>query len=122
MATLEGKKVVVVGGSSGIGYGVAKASLLSLAAHVVIASSSAQKVSKAVARLLAEPDLQKLSGLTGKVTGDVVDLGNAQSIRAFFEKIGEFDHLILTAGTVPELQSLHDTDLDNSRGMCILLR
>ena len=55
MATLQGKKVVVIGGSSGIGYGVARASLLSLAEHVIVASSSQAKVTAAVGKLLVDP-------------------------------------------------------------------
>lgn len=38
--TLQGKKIVVVGGSSGIGYSVAKAALKEVAGHVLVASSS----------------------------------------------------------------------------------
>lgn len=116
MATLQGKKIVVIGGSSGIGYGVVKASLLSLAAHVIVASSSAQKVAKAVSRLVAEPALQAIPGLASKVTGDAVDLGDTQSIRAFFEKIGEFDHLVITGGTLPEATRLRGANLNNMRG------
>lgn len=121
MATLQGKRIVIIGGSSGIGYGVAKSSLLSLAEHVIIASSSAEKVAKAVARLVAEPDLQAVQGLSGKVTGDVADLGNPQSLRTFFEKVGEFDHLVLTGGTLSGgAQSLREIDLDNSRSTYLL--
>lgn len=117
MATLQGKRIVVIGGSSGIGYSVAKSSLLSLAEHVTIASSSAEKVAKAVERLLAEPDLQAIQDLAGKVSGDVADLGNTQSTRAFIEKVGEFDHLVITGGRVePKSPRLYDTDLDNIRG------
>ncbi|KAL5532532.1 hypothetical protein ACEPAF_4306 [Sanghuangporus sanghuang] len=47
MASLSGKTVLVVGGSSGIGYGVAKASLLSRAAKVTIGSSSQAKIESA---------------------------------------------------------------------------
>ena len=61
MATLAGKTVLVIGGSSGIGYGVAKASLLSRAARVIIGSSSQQKVDGALARLKSET-----SGAEGK--------------------------------------------------------
>ena len=63
MAALQGKRIIVIGGSSGIGYSVAKASLLSLAEHVTIASSSQAKVAAAVERLLADPDLLESEGL-----------------------------------------------------------
>ena len=95
MATLEGKKVVVIGGSSGIGFGVAKASLLSHAELVIIASSSSQKVQDAVSRLEKEASSR---GLKGKVVGKVVDGGSPESIKEFAFGIGEIDHLVWTAG------------------------
>ena len=96
MATLEGKRVVVVGGSSGIGFGVAKASLLSHAELVIIASSSAQKVQDAVSRLEKEISSR---GLKGKVVGKVVDGGSPESIKEFASGIGEIDHFVWTAGS-----------------------
>lgn len=115
MATLEGKKIVILGGSSGIGYGVAKASLLNLAEHVLIASSSRAKVDTAVARLLAEPALQSQS-LQGRVSGDVIDLKDTQDVAAFFEKIGEIDHLIITSGTVSTIVDFRADDLTKFKG------
>lgn len=115
MATLEGKKIVILGGSSGIGYGVAKASLLNLAEHVLIASSSRAKVDTAVARLLAEPALQSQS-LQGRVSGDVIDLKDTQEVAAFFEKIGEIDHLIVTSGTVSTIVDFRADDLTKFKG------
>ncbi|KAG8678386.1 fusarubin cluster-dehydrogenase, partial [Ceratobasidium sp. 395] len=47
---LHGKKVLIIGGSSGIGFGVAAAALAN-GASVVIASSSQPKVGAAVERL-----------------------------------------------------------------------
>ena len=82
MATLEGKRVVVVGGSSGIGFGVAKGSLISQAELVVIASSSEEKVKNAVSRLENEVSTR---GLKGKVVGKVVDAGSGDSIKQFAE-------------------------------------
>ncbi|KAJ3553812.1 hypothetical protein NM688_g3420 [Phlebia brevispora] len=113
MATLAGKKIVVIGGSSGIGYAVAKASLLSLADHVLIASSSAAKVETAVSRLLAEPDLQKLQpGLQARLSGDTLDLADTGAVRAFFAKIGEIDHLIITSGGISLQIDFRSEDLD----------
>ena len=96
MATLQGKKIVILGGSSGIGYGVAKASLLSLADHVLVASSSLAKVDTAVQRPLAEPPLRDQPNLRNRIGGDVLDLKDGDAIRRFFDKIGEIDHLIIT--------------------------
>ncbi|KJA26771.1 hypothetical protein HYPSUDRAFT_212924 [Hypholoma sublateritium FD-334 SS-4] len=70
MATLQNKTVVVVGGSSGIGFGVTLAALQSLASVVIIASSNAERVAGAVAQLQAHK-------LPGEVRGEVVDARDA---------------------------------------------
>lgn len=117
MSTLQGKKVVVIGGSSGIGYGVAKGSLLSLADHVTIASSSQAKVDAAVSRLLAEPELQKLQfDVQSRLTGDIVDLQDTKAIRSFFDRVGEIDHVVITGGGRPTPINIRETDLDKLKG------
>ena len=116
MATLQGKKIVIIGGSSGIGYGVAKASLLSYANHVIIASSSREKVDVAVQRLLAEPELQRQADVKNRLTGDTVDLRNTQAVQAFCERIGEIDHLIITSGGLSTQFEYRSEDLDKHRG------
>jgi NAD(P)-dependent dehydrogenase (short-subunit alcohol dehydrogenase family) len=84
MSTLEGKRVVVLGGSSGIGFGVAKAAAQE-GAQLVIASSQKKHVDEAVSML---------SG----AEGHVIDLSDIAAIEALFGKIGQFDHLAYTAG------------------------
>ncbi|KAH8115656.1 short-chain dehydrogenase/reductase SDR [Phellopilus nigrolimitatus] len=111
MATLEGKKIAVVGGSSGIGYAVAKASLLSLAHHVIIGSSSQAKVEAAVSRIQAE-----LSGkvVKGTISGEVINARDSASVKAFFEKVGEIDHLVWSSGDSLPIGFL-DVDLDQRK-------
>lgn len=87
--------MVVIGGSSGIGYSVAKAALLERAAHVIIGSSSKDKVENALKRLKA--DVANAS-VEGQLVGDVVDGKEADSVKAFFEKLGDIDHLVWTSG------------------------
>jgi NAD(P)-dependent dehydrogenase (short-subunit alcohol dehydrogenase family) len=82
--SLDGKRVIVIGGASGIGFAVAALSR-ELGAEVVIASSNAANVDAAVGRL---------SG----TTGSTVDLRNEASVSRLFEKLGAFDHLAITAG------------------------
>jgi len=94
MATLAGKTVVILGGTSGIGFGVAKASLLSEAAHVVVASSTQAKVEKAIASLR---DLIAQKSLPGTVAGQVVDAYKDDQVQAFFEGLGEIDHIVWTS-------------------------
>jgi NAD(P)-dependent dehydrogenase (short-subunit alcohol dehydrogenase family) len=100
MATLAGQTVLIVGGSSGIGFGVAKSSLLSLASHVIIASSTPAKVTNAVERLQAVLNESKAAGkaLPGTVKGEIVDAKSGDSVKDLTNRVGEIDHLIWTSG------------------------
>ncbi len=82
--SLDGQRVVVIGGASGIGFAVA-ALAREMGARVVIASSQAANVESAVARI-------------GGATGGAVDLRDEASVSRFFEDLGPFDHLAITAG------------------------
>ena len=82
---LDGKRVVVLGGSSGIGFAVARAAL-DQGAKVHIGSSGPAKVEAALARL-------------GEgAGGGTVNLTDEASVAAFFAQAGGFDHLAYTAG------------------------
>jgi NAD(P)-dependent dehydrogenase (short-subunit alcohol dehydrogenase family) len=83
--SLAGKRVVVIGGSSGIGFSVAKGALLE-GASVVIGSSNVQNVEAAAVRLGAGAE------------GGPVDVRDEASVAAFFERVGPLDHLVYTAG------------------------
>ncbi len=83
--TLHGRKVVVVGGTSGIGLAVAKA-VLADGATVVVGSHNRAKIDAAVAAL----------GMSA--TGGVLNVNDESSITAFFEQVGPLDHLVYTAG------------------------
>jgi NAD(P)-dependent dehydrogenase (short-subunit alcohol dehydrogenase family) len=99
---LKDKRVVVLGGSSGIGFAVAKLAA-SEGAKVVIASSSAERVQKAIA------------SVGGEVEGHAVDLADERAVENFFEKLGRFDHLVYTAGDSLALHDLASTDLKKAR-------
>jgi NAD(P)-dependent dehydrogenase (short-subunit alcohol dehydrogenase family) len=82
---LEGKKVVVIGGSSGIGLGIAQASAV-IGATIVIASRSAQKL-KAASKLIA-----------GQVQSYAVNLADEEAVSNVMGQIGAMDHLIVSGG------------------------
>ena len=82
--SLDGKRVVVIGGASGIGFAVAELAQ-ALGASVVIGSSGGTKVADAAARI---------PGAAGRA----VDLRDERSVAGFFEDLGAFDHLAITAG------------------------
>jgi NAD(P)-dependent dehydrogenase (short-subunit alcohol dehydrogenase family) len=77
---LQGKKVVIIGGSSGIGLAAAKAAAAE-GAQVIIASRSEEKLRKAAAEI------------KGKVESLPVNTLDEASVKALFERVGEFDHL-----------------------------
>jgi len=101
-ARLDGKKVIVLGGSSGIGYAVAEYALAE-GARVVIGSSHAGRVDAAVA------------ALGTKAEGNALDLTDEAAIEAFFNGVGSFDHLVFTAGDSLKLGEIGATDLSLAR-------
>jgi NAD(P)-dependent dehydrogenase (short-subunit alcohol dehydrogenase family) len=99
---LSGQRVVVLGGSSGIGLAVAR-QVVAQGASAVIASSNADRVKQAIATL------------DGKAEGHSLDLSNEQDIQSFFQRLGDFDHLVFTAGDTLQLNELVATDLNKAR-------
>ena len=107
MTTLAGLTILVVGGSSGIGFGVAKLCLLEQASLVIIASSNKAKVDNAVSRLVSEvPDAE------AKVKGEVVDAKHTKEVKNLMERVGEIDHLVWTSGE-PFKLTFPDIDIDD---------
>ncbi len=96
--SMHGQRVVVLGGSSGIGLATAQAAGRA-GAGVVIASSRRARVDEALAMLPEGAE------------GHALDLTDAAAVEALFGRIGAFDHLVFTAGETLMLGSLADTDL-----------
>ena len=102
MMTLTGKKVMVLGGSSGIGLATAKAAAAE-GAQVTIVSGNRERIDQALKELPAGSE------------GHAVDLGNEAAIRAFFSAAGNFDHLVYTAGENISLGDISETEVDTAR-------
>jgi len=102
LGELSEKRIVVLGGSSGIGLAVAQ-QVVARGARAIIASSNADRVKQAVATL------------DGKADGHMLDLSNERDIQNFFQRIGDFDHLVFTAGDTLQLNELVATDLTKAR-------
>jgi len=101
-SSLHNQRVVLLGGTSGIGLAAARAASVA-GASVIIASSSRQRVADALAEL------------GGRAEGQAVDVENEAAVRAFFEQVGFFDHLVYSAGDSLQLGALADTSIDAIR-------
>ena len=98
----DNERVVIVGGSSGIGLAVAEEVALK-GADVVIVSSNAERVQEAI------------RSIGGKARGQAVDVSDEKAVERFFTNLGAFDHLVFTAGDSLQLHELADTDLKQAR-------
>jgi NAD(P)-dependent dehydrogenase (short-subunit alcohol dehydrogenase family) len=98
----ENKRVVIVGGSSGIGLAVAHEVALQ-GAEVVIVSSNAERVQEAI------------KSIGGEARGEAVDVSDEKAVERLFTKLGAFDHLVFTAGDSLPLRELATTDLKQAR-------
>jgi NAD(P)-dependent dehydrogenase (short-subunit alcohol dehydrogenase family) len=101
-SSICGRKVIVLGGSSGLGLATAKAAAAE-GAKVCIVSGNRHRIDQA------------LTHLPGDSEGYAIDLSMEENIRSFFEKAGPFDHLIYPAGENLSLSNIVETDIDEAR-------
>ena len=101
---LRGQRVVVVGGTSGMGLGAVRAAA-GAGAEVVVAGRR-----PVAERAPVHPDGRRIEHV-------VVDAGDEASVRAMFDAIGELDHLLVTASPAPgSWGAFLDQDLAAARG------
>lgn len=81
---LLNQKIVIIGGSSGIGLEIAKQAV-ALGAEVIIASRSEHKLQQAITQIGSQ------------VVSYVLDTTQEQQMKTFFEEIGAYDHLVVSA-------------------------
>src|SRR4051812_30820808 len=98
---LKDKRIVILGGSAGIGLAVAELAVRE-GARVVIGSSNRARIDSALTRL---PGAE----------GYVVDLRDHSAVGRFFERLVELDHLVYTAGEELLLAPLDALDLVEAR-------
>ena len=99
---LKGKKIILLGGTSGLGLATAKAASAE-GADIIIGSGSQQRVDQALSQL---PD---------GTLGQVVDLSQELHIEKFFSTTGSFDHLVYTAGENLNLNTIAGTDIAKAK-------
>ncbi|GAB3909242.1 SDR family oxidoreductase [Mucilaginibacter boryungensis] len=98
--SLQNKRVIILGGSSGIGLATAKAASAD-GASVIIVSGNQQRIDSALAEL------------PPTATGYTINLSHESNIKSFFENIGKFDHLVYTAGENLTLNNIAETEIDS---------
>ncbi|EPE35027.1 NAD(P)-binding Rossmann-fold containing protein [Glarea lozoyensis ATCC 20868] len=100
------KHILIIGGSSGLGYAVAELSLES-SAKVTISSSSPKRIETAVSKLKeAFPDAE-VNGHACDLSGEDVE----SHIVELFEKVGKVDHVVFTAGDALASMKISEIDL-----------
>ncbi|MFG1207890.1 SDR family oxidoreductase [Xanthobacter flavus] len=105
-SALADRRVVVIGGTKGIGFATAEAAVAE-GAEVVVASRDASRVAGAVERLGAKAPGAGASGAS-------LDIADAEAVARFFGQIGPFDHLVTTAAHVVR-KPLLEADLNEAR-------
>ncbi len=102
VGVMQGKRIIVLGGSAGIGLAVAERAARE-GARVVVASHDPRRIERAVARI---PGGQ----------GHAVDLRSEPAVRALFDRVGgPIDHLVYTAGEELLLSPLSELDFQDAR-------
>lgn len=104
MTSLDGKKVLIFGGSRGIGLGVAKAAL-DKGVEVFIAGRSPEKLEAAKNALNNHPKLRTFAA----------DMTKEADVARAFAETGALDHFVTTAGTPPPTVPIGDIDIDATR-------
>jgi NAD(P)-dependent dehydrogenase (short-subunit alcohol dehydrogenase family) len=102
VSSLKGKRIVLLGGTSGFGLATAKAAAEE-GAEIVVVSSSRQRVDGALAVLPRGSQ------------GHLANLADEQDIENLFKQIGEFDHLVFTAGENLQFNDLSSVNMDEAR-------
>jgi len=104
---LTGKRVILLGASTGIGFATAKAAAEE-GANVVVVSGNRQRIDNALRSLPAGSE------------GHAVDLSKEENIRDFFQHIGSFDHLVYSAAENISLSSIATTNIEQARSFLTL--
>jgi NAD(P)-dependent dehydrogenase (short-subunit alcohol dehydrogenase family) len=97
--SLKNNRVLIIGGTSGIGLAVAKA-VAERGAIPIVASRRQSSVDRALAEL---PD---------EARGAVIDVADPAALDEFVEIVGDIEHLVFTAGDSLEQAKLADLTPD----------
>ncbi len=108
---LANARILIIGGSSGIGYSVAEASL-EYGGHVIISSSQQSRIDGAIKQLL-----QTYPSAKGRIYGYACDLSSPSveaNIEHLYAQCGDnLDHIVFTAGEKLAIMPLANATLEN---------
>ena len=99
---IGGQRVVLIGGTSGIGLATARLAA-ERGARVVVVSGRQESVRRALAELPAGTD------------GHAVDVRDPVALDALFDRIGAVDHLVYTSGEPLALSPIAQLDVQTAR-------
>jgi len=102
--SLTEQRIVIIGGTSGMGLATARAAAR-VGAAVTVVSSRPERVEAAVAEL---PD---------GCDGAVLDVRDEDAVVGLFERVGELDHLVFTAGDAFTPRPLIEMSPDEARAV-----
>ncbi len=88
MTSIANNRVLVIGGSSGIGLAIAQQAA-AIDAHVTIASRSAEKLARAA------------DSMAAGIAVAVLDTGDETAIERFFIENEAWDHIVVSAAQTP---------------------
>lgn len=100
---ITNRKIIVVGGSSGMGLAVVRAAL-ARGAEVTAVGRSADRLERVVSEL----------GRENHVKSVAADVTQEDDVRRLFETVGRFDHLVVTAADLA-YQTIRELNLDAVR-------
>jgi NAD(P)-dependent dehydrogenase (short-subunit alcohol dehydrogenase family) len=101
---ITGNTIIVVGGSSGMGFGVAQAALAK-GAEVIIVGRSLERLVQAAEDLAGAEHVRSIAA----------DVTSEDEVRRLFETAGNFDHLFVSAASNLAYQPIRDFDLEAAR-------
>jgi NAD(P)-dependent dehydrogenase (short-subunit alcohol dehydrogenase family) len=100
------RKILVIGGSSGMGHAFAKR-MLDDGCHIVIAGRTRARLDAAAEAL----------GSEGRVETIVADVTDEEQVVSLFKQTGSLDHIVMTAADVSGAYTLpKDMDVERTRG------
>lgn len=124
---LQDARVLLIGGTSGIGFATAEAAIEG-GAVVIVSSSTSERLASALDRLKTSyPE----AAAANKIHGHLVDLSNASTLEAGLKALLDYatnnnttklDHITYTAANIPKLPPVADYQASETKPDTMILR